>query len=229
MISVFGSSMGELEKKAVAECLDSQWIGFGKKVEEFEQQLTKFRNFKNFTMLDSGSNSLFLALKLLNLPTGTEVVLPAYTWVSCASAVLLAGLVPVFCDVEVDSMNVSISTISKVLSKNTGCIMVVHFAGLPVDIDPILELGIPVIEDAAHAIYSDYKNKPCGTFGDIGVFSFDAVKNLAVGEGGGITTKNQNHEEQAKNFRYCGIKKSGFESASKSLREKYSQSNMWWQ
>jgi dTDP-4-amino-4,6-dideoxygalactose transaminase len=227
LISVFGSHMSDLEIESVSNCLKSQWIGFGQVVSAFEAEICKVRNFGNFVMLDSGSNSLFLALKLLRLKPGTEVILPAYTWMACANAVILAGLVPVFADVELSSMNISERTIRPVISEKTSCIMVVHFAGLPVDIEPIINLGYPVIEDAAHAIYSDYKGRACGSLGDIGVFSFDSVKNLAVGEGGGLTCKSSSSEAQARSLRYCGIKKSGFEQAiidSENVNPK-----MWWE
>ena len=194
--------MSDLEIESVSNCLKSQWIGFGQVVSEFEAEICKVRNFDNFVMLDSGSNSLFLALKLLRLKPGTEVILPAYTWMACANAVILAGLVPVFADVELSSMNISERTIRSVISEKTSCIMVVHFAGLPVDIEPIINLGYPVIDDAAHAIYSDYKGRACGSLGDIGVFSFDSVKNLAVGEGGGITCKSSSSDAQARSLRW---------------------------
>jgi dTDP-4-amino-4,6-dideoxygalactose transaminase len=226
-ISVFGSDMGDLEKEYVSKCLDSQWIGFGEKVSEFENELCRVRNFSNFTMLDSGSNSLFLALYLLKLPKNSEVILPAFTWMACANAVVLAGLRPVFADVELDTMNISVDTIKQVVTKNTSCIMVVHFAGLPVDMDPIIKLGYPVVEDAAHAIYSDYKSLPCGSIGDLGIFSFDAVKNLAVGEGGGIVCKNMDSKTIAQELRYCGIRKSGFQAASSSGTS--DTEKMWWE
>ncbi|MBL0130289.1 MAG: DegT/DnrJ/EryC1/StrS family aminotransferase [Chitinophagaceae bacterium] len=109
--------------------------------------------------------------------------------------------------------------------KKTKAIMVVHFAGKPVDMDPILELGLPVIEDAAHAVDSRYRGKPCGGIGDVGIYSFDAVKNLTTGEGGGIATRKTELIERAKIMRYCGIGKSGFEAAAASAGEK----NRWWE
>jgi aminotransferase len=226
-ISVFGSDMGDLEKDYVVKCLDSQWIGFGEKVYEFETELCRTRNFPNFTMLDSGSNSLFLALHLLNLPKDSEVILPAFTWIACANAVVLAGLKPVFADVELDTMNVSVDTIKKVITNNTSCVMVVHFAGLPVDMDPIIELGYPIVEDAAHAIYSNYKGRSCGSIGDLGIFSFDAVKNLAVGEGGGIVCKSDQLKTAAQELRYCGIRKSGFQAAFSVDSDK--SEKLWWE
>ena len=213
MISVFGSDIGDAEKKLVAECLDSQWIGCGKVVDQFELEFQTKRHLNNFLMLDSGSNALYLAVKLLNLPKGSEVILPALTWISCANAIALAGLRPVFADVDQETFNITAESISRVISPKTKAVMVVHFAGLPVDLNPILDLNIPIIEDAAHATYSNYKGRSCGGIGDVGIFSFDSVKNLAVGEGGGITTQHEDLADRARALRYCGIKKSGFENA----------------
>lgn len=225
MITVFGSKVGKEEIANVSAVLESQWMGFGKKVTEFEEGFAKRLGLQNFAMVDSGSNALFLAVTLLKLPPNSEVIVPAFTWVSCAQAILMAGHKPVFCDVELDTLNVSRATIEPCITKNTGAIMVVHFAGKPVDMDPILELGLPVIEDAAHAVDSYYKGKACGSIGDVGIYSFDAVKNLTTGEGGGIATRNKELIDRAKILRYCGIGKSGFEAAAATA----SQKNRWWE
>jgi dTDP-4-amino-4,6-dideoxygalactose transaminase len=225
MISVFGSKVGKEEIANVSAVLESQWMGFGKKVTEFEDKFSKRLGLENFAMVDSGSNALYMAVCLLNLPPKSEIIIPTFTWVSCAQAILLAGHVPVFCDVELDTLNVSRETIVPCITKKTGAIMVVHFAGKPVDMDPILALGYPVIEDAAHAVDSFYKGKPCGGIADVGIYSFDAVKNLTTGEGGGIATRNKDMIERAKILRYCGIGKSGFEAAASTVGEK----KRWWE
>ncbi|MEO6613353.1 MAG: DegT/DnrJ/EryC1/StrS family aminotransferase [Chitinophagaceae bacterium] len=225
MISVFGSKVGKEEIANVSAVLESQWLGFGKKVSEFEEKFSKRLGLENFAMVDSGSNALYMAVTLLKLPPNSEIIVPAFTWVSCAQAILLAGHTPVFCDVELDTLNVNRDLVQQCITKKTAAIMVVHFAGKPVDMDPILELGLPVIEDAAHAVDSYYKGKACGGIGDVGIFSFDAVKNLTTGEGGGITTRKKELIERAKILRYCGIGKSGFEAAAASAGEK----NRWWE
>jgi dTDP-4-amino-4,6-dideoxygalactose transaminase len=225
MISVFGSKVGKEEIEGVSAVLESQWMGFGKKVNEFEEKFAARRGLKNFAMVDSGSNALYMAVSLLNLPPASEVIVPAFTWVSCAQAVLLAGHKPVFCDVEIDTLNVSLRTVEAAMTDNTKAIMVVHFAGKPVDMHPIMELGLPVIEDAAHAVDSTYHGKPCGGISEVGIYSFDAVKNLTTGEGGGITTQKTELIERAKILRYCGIGKSGFEAAASSAGEK----TRWWE
>lgn len=224
MISVFGSLVGEEEIKNVTECMKSQWMGFGKDVEVFEKEYSIKFNLENFAMVDSGSNALYMAVKLLDLTPGSEIILPSFTWVSCAQAIILAGHKPIFCDVDPRTMNVRAEDIKSKITSKTQAVMIVHYAGLPVDLDPIIDLGFPVIEDAAHAVYSTHKDRPCGGIGDVGIFSFDAVKNLTVGEGGGITALCQKRIERAKVMRYCGIGKSGFDSAVSG-----NSSNRWWE
>jgi dTDP-4-amino-4,6-dideoxygalactose transaminase len=225
MISVFGSMVGDEEIANVVSCMRSQWMGYGKLVEEFEIKYKEKYSLKNFAMVDSGSNALYMAVSLLNLPKGSEVIVPSFTWVSCAQAVMLAGHNPIFCDVDLNTMNVRAEDIYSKITKRTAAVMVVHYAGLAVDMDPIIEIGYPVIEDAAHAIDSTYKGKPCGAIGDIGIYSYDAVKNLTVGEGGGITSRNHDLIDRAKVMRYCGIGKSGFEAAANSAGSK----TRWWE
>ena len=225
MLSVFGSLVDEAEIENVKNCMNSQWMGFGKYVDIFEDEYKKKFNLSSFAMVDSGSNALYLAVKLLDLPENSEIILPSFTWVACAQAIILAGHIPVFCDVDLKTMNVRLEDVEPLLNEKTGAIMVVHYAGLPVDLDPIIELGYPIIEDAAHALDSTYKGKPCGNIGDIGIYSFDAVKNLTVGEGGGITSRFSEKIERAKIMRYCGIGKSGFDSATDQTKK----SNKWWE
>jgi dTDP-4-amino-4,6-dideoxygalactose transaminase len=224
MISVFGSDIDNQEIEAAVKCLRSQWLGFGKSVNEFEQAFVSYFNIPNCLMVDSGSNALYMAVKLLDLSPGDEVIIPSFTWVSCAQAVLLSGCVPIFCDVDPITMNVRLEDIEKCISSKTGAIMVVHYAGLPVEMEPILELGYPIIEDAAHAVDAKYKGKSCGSIGDIGIYSFDAVKNLTAGEGGAITTSRKKYYDRAKNLRYCGIGKSGFEAAISNDKQ-----SCWWE
>jgi dTDP-4-amino-4,6-dideoxygalactose transaminase len=225
MISVFGSCVGKEEISNVVTCMRSQWMGFGKNVEIFEKKYKEKFHLSNFVMVDSGSNALYMAVKLLDLPLGSEIILPSFTWVSCAQAVLIAGHKPVFCDVDLDTMNVRRQDIECKITNKTEAIIVVHYAGLSVDMDPIVFLGYPIIEDAAHAVDSTYKGWPCGAIGDIGIFSYDSVKNLTVGEGGGITARSLDYIKRAKVMRYCGIGKSGFSSAMENAGDK----SRWWE
>lgn len=221
MISLFGSSVGADELSAVQDCFNRQWLGIGPKTTEFEKKLAQKLNVKNFVFLNSGSNSLLLALKLLNLPKGSEVILPSFTWIACANAVKLNQLKPVFCDVDRITCNMRPEDVEKKITKHTSAIMVVHYAGKPVDMDGMRKFGLPIIEDAAHAIDSYYKGKHCGAIGDVGIFSFDAVKNLTTGEGGGLVAKDPASIERAFKLRYCGIAKSGFQASAEKQR--------WWE
>lgn len=225
MISVFGSDVGEREIEAVVECMRSQWLGFGGLVERFERAFADRLGLPSFAMVDSGSNALFLAAQLLDLPPGAEVIVPSFTWVSCAQAVLMANLRPVFCDVDLNTMNVRREDVEARLTARTAAVMVVHYGGLPVEIDPILDLGHPVIEDAAHAVDARSRGRSCGGIGDVGIYSFDAVKNLTAGEGGGITARVQERISRAKWLRYCGIGKSGFDAATSGA----GRPGRWWQ
>ena len=225
MISVFGSLVSDEEIANVVACMQSQWMGFGGQVADFEKKYQEKFQLPSFAMVDSGSNALYMAVRLLDLPAQSEVIVPSFTWVSCAQAVILAGHNPVFCDVDLQTMNVRAKDLAAKISEKTAAVMVVHYAGLPVEMKPILDLGYPVIEDAAHAVDSIHHDQACGTIGDVGIFSFDAVKNLTVGEGGGITARNPEWIERAKVLRYCGIGKSGFDSAMSNAKSK----NRWWE
>ncbi len=223
MISVFGSNVGEEEIRAVANCIGKQWMGIGSCVRDFEAKFAERLGLNGFAMADSGSNSLYLALKVLNLPQGSEVIVPSFTWISCAHAVVLAGCKPVFCDVELETCNTSAATVEIAITTNTAAVMVVHYAGKPVGMDAIVGLGYPVVEDAAHAVDSRLGGVACGAIGDVGIYSFDAVKNLACPEGGGVTSKNEEIIERVKLLRYCGIGKSGFDSSTSNGKQR------WWE
>lgn len=217
IISVFGSSFNKKEKKALNDVIDSQWVGFGNVVETFENKFKKFKNIENFLMIDSCSNGLYLAFKLLNLPKNSEVILPSFTYVSCAQAILLNNLKPVFCDVDYKTMCMTKKLVEEKITKKTSAILVVHYAGLSVDVQSIKEFKLPVVEDCAHSVNTE----GTGYYGDISVWSFDSVKNLAVGEGGGIYIKDDDLFERAKKCRYSGIGKSGFSSIN--------NTDKWWE
>jgi aminotransferase len=222
MISVFGSHVGQEELEEIRTSIDNQWMGIGPKVKQFEEEFAERLKLPGFTLLDSGSNALLMAVKMLNLAQGSEIIVPSFTWISCAHAIVLNGCKPVFCDVDLHTQNAKQETIEPLINKNTSAIMVVHYAGKPVRIDEIKKFGLPIIEDAAHAVDSKLNGRACGSMGDIGLYSFDAIKNLAMPEGGGITAQNPEVMEKTKVIRYCGIGKSGFEAA----RQKH---NRWWE
>ncbi|NQU42067.1 DegT/DnrJ/EryC1/StrS family aminotransferase [bacterium] len=221
MISVFGSLVGPEELEEIRTSIENQWMGLGPKVKQFEEDFATRLGLPSLVMVDSGSNALYLALKAMNLPRGSEVILPAFTWIACAQAVALNGLKPVFCDVDLETQNVTAETISAQMSDKTSAVMIVHYAGKPVEMAKIMALGVPVLEDAAHAVDSKIGERYCGGIGAVGCYSFDAVKNLATPEGGGVTSSDPAILERARRLRYCGIAKSGFEAATNKAR--------WWE
>jgi len=221
MINVFGSLVGKEELEEIRTSLEAQWMGIGPKTTAFEKGFAERLGLPGFVLLDSGSNSLHLAVKLLDLPPGSDVLVPSFTWIACAHAVVLSGHNPVFCDVDPDTHNITRETALAARTPKTRAIMVVHYAGLPVRVEEIAALGLPVIEDAAHAVDSKRKGVFCGGLGDVGIYSFDAIKNLAMGEGGGLTAKDPARLARAKQLRYCGIGKSGFEASANKDR--------WWE
>jgi dTDP-4-amino-4,6-dideoxygalactose transaminase len=213
MISVFGSRVSSGAIKYLKQSIFNQWLGMGPNVSLFERRFASRLDLPNFLLVDSGSNALFMAISVLDLPKNSEIILPSFTWVSCAQAILMAGHKPVFCDVDNETYNVTSELIKPFITDRTGAIMVVHYGGLPCEMQSIIDLGFPVIEDAAHAVDSKYNGYSCGAIADVGIYSFDAVKNLAMGEGGGITFRSEAHYQRAKIMRYSGIGKSGFEAS----------------
>lgn len=226
MINLFGSKVGKEELEEIRTSIESQWLGIGKKTALFEELVGQRLGLQDFVMLNSGSNSLLMAVKLLGLKPGSEIIIPSFTWIACGHAAVLNGLKPVFCDVELRTQNITRETIEPHITKRTKAIMVVHYAGKPVKMEPILKLGLPVIEDAAHAIDSKIGDRYCGSLGDIGIYSFDAVKNLSIGEAGGITALNPATTKRARMLRYCGIGQSAMQrSQQRGLQGK----GRWWE
>lgn len=210
LLQVFGASFDERELAELGRSLAAGWIGMGPQVERFEHALAE-RLDAEVVMVNSGTSALWVAVELLELPPASEVVLPSFTWVGCANAVALAGHVPVFADVEPDTANVSRATVEPKLSARTGAIMVVHYAGKPVRLDELAELGLPIVEDAAHAVDSTLLGARCATIAELGVLSFDSVKNIATPDGGAVVTRDPELAARARRLRHCGIGRTGFE------------------
>jgi aminotransferase len=212
VIGVFGARVGQEELDAAAPSVLGAWMGMGPRVGEFEAALEEHLGAP-VVMVDSGTNALHVAMTVLGLPPGSDVVLPALTWVGCANAVVLAGHRPVFADVDLATQNIAAAHVEQVRTERTAAVMIVHYAGKPVAVPEIASLGLPVVEDAAHAIDSSLDGTACGTIADVGMYSFDAVKNLATPDGGAITSPDSEWLDHARRLRYCGIGKSGFARA----------------
>lgn len=211
LIPVLQPSIGQEEIDAVAEVMRSGWLGLGPKTEQFEKEFSSFAGSRFTIALNSGTAALHLALDVLDLEPGDEVIVPSITFISTIHAVSYVGATPVFADIEPDTMNLSLVDIERKITERTKAILVVHLAGHPCDMDPIHELagsrGIKVIEDASHACGAQYKGRPIGTLSDLTCFSFHAVKNLTTGEGGAITCGSEWMARKFREKRWVGISK----------------------
>ena len=209
MIELFRPFIDEQEINAVAETLRSGWIGLGPKTAEFERKFAAYIGVDYAIGVNSCTAALDLALKLMRITKGDEVMVPTMTFVSTAHVVAYNFATPIFCDVDKRTMNIDINEIEKKRTSKTKAIVPVHYGGRACDMDKIKAMtkGLFVIEDAAHACGGEYKGKKCGSLGDIGCFSFHAVKNLATGDGGALSVNNRNWAERAKRLRWLGIDK----------------------
>lgn len=189
MIAVNEPLLDGNEKKYLGECIDTKWISSeGPFVKKLEEGVARLMNRQAGVAVANGTLALDVAVAALELPKGAEVILPTFTIISCAQAIIRAGLVPVPVDCDPQTWNMTPENVAAAISPKTKGIMVVHIYGLPVDMDPILELarqhGLKIIEDAAELIGQTYKGQPCGGFGDISTLSFYPNKHITTGEGG---------------------------------------------
>ncbi len=196
MILISHPDTGEEEWKALQEPLMTGWLTQGPKVEAFEKAFAKRHGVQFGIATSSCTTALHLILVALGIGPGDEVIVPAFTWVATANVVLYCGATPVFVDVERTTFNIDPRQLSKRINSRTKAVILVHLFGLCADMDAIAQAapGIPLIEDAACASGSEYKNRPAGSLGLVGAFSFHPRKSITTGEGGMITT---NHEPLA--------------------------------
>ncbi len=179
------------EAQYVLECVRSGWISSeGPYVERFENELAQRVKRKHGIAVANGSAALDVAVAALRLAPGDEVILPSHTIISCASAIVRAGAVPVVVDSHPSTWNMDVAKIEERITRRTRALMAVHIFGLPVDMKPLVHIaskhGLRVIEDAAQAIGLTYEGEQCGGFGDISTFSFYPNKHITTGEGGMI-------------------------------------------
>lgn len=193
-------------KKNVLEALETGWISSaGKFVSLFEEKFANYLGVKHAIAVTNGTAALHVTLVALEVREGDEVIVPAFTMAATWMAVLYVGATPVFVDCEKDTYNIDPSLIEEKITSKTKAIIPVHIYGHPVDMDPILNLAkehkIFIIEDAAEAHGAEYKGKKCGSMGDINCFSFYGNKIVTTGEGGMITTDNDDLAYRARKIK----------------------------
>ena len=209
----------------VIACLKSGWITTGPRSQQFEQDLAAYLHAPYALCLNSGTAGLHLALMCLDLQPGDEVITTPFTFVATLNTIVHAGGKPVLVDIDPLTYNIDINHIEAAITSRTRAILPVHFAGLPVDCDPLYALAkkysLTIIEDCAHAIGAHYKEIPLGSFGDLQVFSFHPNKNMTTGEGGVVTCRNSEWAERISSLRFHGISQPAFDRFTKKGQQHY--------
>ena len=209
---VFGEpQIGSEEIHEVIETLKSGWIGTGPKTERFEETFRKYVRAKHAVALNSCTAGLFLALEVIGIKEGDEVITTPLTFPATGNVIINHRAKPVFVDIKRETMNIDPDKIESKITTKTKAIIPVHFAGRPCEMNQILKIAkrhhLFIIEDAAHAIEAWYRDKKIGSIGDITAFSFYATKNITTGEGGMITTNNKEWAERISIKSLHGISK----------------------
>jgi perosamine synthetase len=194
------------EKKYLNECIDTGWISSeGPFIKKFEELFATCVGRKYGVAVCNGTAALDLAIEALGIGPGDEVIMPSFTIISCIGQIIRVGAKPVLVDSDPVTWNMDVGQIECKITPRTKLIMIVHIFGLPVDVDPVLEIakryGLKVIEDAAEMHGQTYKGRPCGSFGDISTFSFYPNKHITTGEGGMVVTNDDNLVEDSRSLR----------------------------
>lgn len=210
MIKSSRGCCGAEELAEVKEAFEYGYFGLAYKTNEFEIEIAKYLNTDRYVITTStGTNALHLAMDTIGIQPGDEVIMPSFTFVATAQAVAMCGGVPVFCEVNPKTFLIDIEDVKKKITPRTKAIIPVHYAGRPCDMDALMkireEMGIHIVEDAAHAFGTYYKGKRIGSFGDITCFSFDSIKVMTCGEGGAIVTNDEAFDDLSRKKRLLGI------------------------
>lgn len=227
MIHLFQPQLGTAEIAAMTEVVESRWIGHGPRTTAFEAAFADHLGVDpdRVLFLASGTASLFLAVDLLDLRPGDEVIMPSVSFVAAANAVMACGGRPVFCDVDERTLNPSLGQIAQVVTPRTKAAIILHYGGYPGDVAAIAgfcrDQNITLIEDTACAVASSVAGRRCGTFGDLAIWSFDAMKVMTTGDGGMLYVSDADLALRARRLAYHGLRHLSGLSSSKVSRQ-------WW-
>ena len=199
-------AVGDEEVAAVAEAIRSGWLTTGPRAAELEDRFAAYAGAKHALAVSSGTAAMHLALVALGIGPGDEVITTPITWPATANVIVHTGATPVFADVRETDLNVDPERVAGLVTPRTKAIMPVHLYGQPADLDPIHALGLPVLEDAAHAAESEYRGRKIGGLSEATCFSLYATKSIAAGEGGIVTTSS---DELAEAIRALTIMRRG--------------------
>lgn len=197
-------------KEFVAETLDSRWIGQGPRVEQFEKEFVKALGIRHRGVaVGAGTDALHLAYLLAGVQPGDEVIVPVFTCTATSIPLLYHGVRIRFADIQRRTMNIDVDHVRRLANDKTRAIVCVHYGGLPCDMEQILavgyDLGVPVIEDAAHAVGATYHGEAIGNLSPYTMFSFQAIKHLTTGDGGMLVIQDKELEAKSERLRWFGI------------------------
>ena len=220
MINVYQPTLGKEELDALQEVFESNWLGKGKRVAEFEEKYAGHLGTSKDLVLTTNccSEGLFSSMHLLDIQPGDEVIVPAISFIGAGNAVCAHGAKLVLCDVDPRTLNARAEDIEKVITPKSKAILLLHYGGIPCEMDEIMALAkkynLKVIEDAAAGVCSRYKGKAVGTIGDMGMWSFDAMKILVCGDGAMLHFNTPELRHKADRWLYFGLEtKSGYENS----------------
>lgn len=202
---------GDEEKKEILAALDSGWVTLGPKTKEFEENFARYVGAQYAIGVSSCTAALHLSVIVSGIRPGDEVITTPFTFAATSNVILHAGGVPVFVDIDPKTFQIDANKIEEKITKKTKAIIPVHYGGQPAEMDKILSLvkkyNLVVIEDAAHALGTEYKGKRIGSLGDLTCFSFHPIKNISTGDGGMITTNNKAYADELEVLRLHGMSK----------------------
>lgn len=218
-------AVGQEEINEIVDSIQSGWITTGPKVERFAEDLSRYVGAPYVAPLSSATAGLHLALLAYGIGPGDEVITSPLTFAATANVIVLVGATPVFADIDKKTLQIRPEEVEKKITSRTRAILPVHFAGQPVDLDPLIDLAkrknLVLIEDAAHAIGTEYKGKRIGSFGTTTVFSFHPNKNITTGEGGAVATFDEEIHKAISLLRFHGMDKNAWKRFDKAGTARY--------